>query len=303
MRRSRIAGQLGVGLSWGVALLLGTGCEEGESPAGAEQAALDLGSCLATDCTATEEGSVAEEPDFEACDEETAGTLQDELVFSSTRSAAAPDQIRVAPDGSLWVLSGARAYAAVVVKHYSDQGRLLGETPSLAPIYAETSFELSDDITIAESGHAFVTLYAVMAPAAGGKLDDFLALHELDSDAAPVRAPLTMKGIAQSQVVAGADGSVILAGDAFVPGPTTPAPHGIVARIDAGNADWIQTGVPSSAAAAGVTALAQLDGGVTAVLSQRAAVARAGGLFSGTYGVARFDEHGAWLDDVTLSTA
>ncbi|HYP86810.1 MAG TPA: hypothetical protein VEQ59_01620, partial [Polyangiaceae bacterium] len=91
-------------------------------------------------------------------------------------------------------------------------------------------------------------------------------------------------------------------GDALASGPTPAASHGVLARINAGKADWVQTGVPASDAAAGVTALALGQDGVTSVLSQRKSSTSAGGLFSTTYGIARFGDDGAWLTDLTLST-
>src|SRR6478609_1582964 len=97
MRKSKVLGRLGAGLGWGVSLLAWVGCQESEARVGPERASLDLGSCLGTDCATTGPGGAADEPDFQPCSIG-AATLQDELVFSATRSVVAPDQMRVAAD-------------------------------------------------------------------------------------------------------------------------------------------------------------------------------------------------------------
>ena len=285
------------------------GCGGGDVSAGRESASFNLSRCYGaqTQCDGMQSTVIAESA-LQACDD--AGTaLADELRFpvASGNGWTQEQKVRLGADGSVWILRRLAQSANelpstidVVLEHYTADGTLLGNTEALATQTPDGHVSMSDDLSVSGAGHALVAIYTDYAPTADSPLDEALTLHEYDGDLHAVRDPLRFRGVGHSKVMGGSAATFALAGDAL-----DNAAHGVLARVNDGAPDWIQTAVPSSGLGAGVgiAGLALDAAGVTSVLSQRNPHWEPGTPNQYSYGVARFDGNGNPLWDLVLPTA
>jgi hypothetical protein len=285
---------------WGLgAGLLVVGCSGSDVSVGQESAAFNLERCYggATKCAASAE-TIGIETGIRDCPEEQLGTLEEEQAFSPPPTGFQMDDFKVGPDGSIWALAGQGSQSDIVVARWSPDGMFVGVSEPLASQAEHTT--LSCALTLNGAGHALVSVYSVYAATADDALTERLMIHTLGSDLQKVREPLAFRGSGDSLVQGGAGDSFTLGGDA-----RNNAAHGVLARVTAGEPDWVQTAVPSSGlgAGVGVSALSVSADGEASVLAQRSPRWEPGAPDTYTYGVARFDESGNPLWNLILPTA
>jgi hypothetical protein len=264
---------------------------------GEEGSALNLNRCYGegTKCGAVPTATLGVDVGAPDCPTTQVDTLAEQLSFS----VGSAGRILAAPDGSLWTLTGgAFDPSAVVLAHYSADGALLGSTAPLARQATHT--DLIANLGVNAAGHALVSVYSVYARTADDELLEQHTLYEFDANLLPIREPILFLGAGASYLASEDGESFTLSGDA-----TNNEPHGVLARLTAGEPDWIQIGVPSSGAGAGVgvSALAISPEGESSVLAQRSPRWEPGAPDVFSYGIARFDKGGNLLWNLVLPTA
>lgn len=284
---------LGSLLSLGAGLLA-LGCGK-EGSARDNSGAFNLGSCYGTDCAASVRATVGAETEIRDCSDAPVGTVVEELAFQPAAGVPSTSKFTIGPDGSVWTLSGTGDSEEIVLSHYSAEGAYLGSTEPLAEREPYTS--LTPDLSVDSMGQALVSIYSVYAPTADDPLTERLVIHTIGADLAAVREPLLFRGSGDSLLVGGNGDSFVLAGNGL-----NNAPHGVLARLSGGEADWVQTAVPTSGrgAGVGVSALALSETGEASVLAQRSPRWEPGAPDEFRFGIARFDQNGAMLWNLEL---
>ncbi|HWA76504.1 MAG TPA: hypothetical protein VG937_29415 [Polyangiaceae bacterium] len=290
----RINGQRLISLVAFGAGLFAIGCGK-EGPAEDDSGAFNLGRCYGTDCAASVQATVGAETEIRDCSEAAVGTVEEELVFQAPASVPSTEKFTVGPDGSVWALSGLGDTDEIVLSHYSAEGVYLGSTEPLAVREPYTS--LTSNLSVDSTGQALVAIYSVYAPTADDPLTERLVIHTIAGDLSAAREPLLFRGSGDSLLAGGSGDSFVLAGNGL-----NNAPHGVLARFTGGEADWVQTAVPTSGlgAGVGVSALALSANGEAAVLAQRSPRWEPGAPDEFRFGIARFDQNGAMLWNLEL---
>lgn len=288
--RSRIALlALGAGL-WGA------GCGGNNVSVGQESAVFNLARCYETQCQASSP-SIGVETGIRDCPEVVLGALAAEQEYAPPPDAPRIDKFSVGLDGSVWTLSGPSNSDQIVLSHYSPEGLYLGST---APLSAGVDGWALTSLSVDSGGQVLVSLYASYAPTADYPVTELTVIHTFDSALKAVREPLYFRGSGESSLVGAGFDSFNIAGDA-----DDYAPRGVLARVVAGDAEWVQTAVPSSGthAGAGITALSVSPEGEASVLAQRSPRWEPGLPETRRFGVARFDALGALLWNLEMPTA
>jgi hypothetical protein len=293
--------KLGIGLSIVAPLMIGAwGCSGGEVSAGSEGSAINLGRCFGVECGSSVTSVLVAETAIADCGE-AAVTLATPLVLTAAEGSE-DSRVRVALDGSMWVLSTSRDsdldsdHTAVSLAHYSSDGALLGNSGSIYVSGEHTYMQL--DLGVDAAGNALVAIYTSEAENADVDPVELLTIHTFDLSLEPVGQPLLFRGMGETHIAGTQAGTFMLAGNA--PGGGA---HGILARINAGEPEWIQVGVPSSGSRAGVgvSEFALGPNGTSAVLAQRSP-RWDGGPDVYQYGISLFAGAGDMLWDLKLPT-
>jgi hypothetical protein len=279
----------GVGVG---APLLVLGCGDGNVSAGAEGDTINLARCFGADCSVSVQASEGAGSAAEPCGG-VEGTLQDAVRFDATPGVQWLS-LRVAPDGAVWV-SGKDTTTDLsapepVLMRYSADGELLGET-RVEGLMPHNTAELA--LAVDPAGHALLGIYTLFAPNADSELTERFNVYTFDEDLALVGEPLAFGGLAETQLLAASETTLVLAGNA-----QNNARRGVVARLTEREPDWIQTNVPAAGTSRiGVRGVVAAESGHITVLAQRHATSD-----HDEYGLTTFDSEGAPVWDLKLPT-
>lgn len=251
----RAAGLLALGF-------VAAGCSGSDVSAGAESDAVNLNRCYGADCGVRAQSLGGADVAAQPCGE-VEGPLADAMVFEEITGGLTVLAAVEGAEGTVWALqlergldSGNGAYNLV---RFSADGVRLG-TRQLSTESDHTVQQAA--LAVDATGIVTVAMYSVFAPNADSALTEELVLSSFDNDLASVGVPRSFRGMSTPRLQTGPSGSVWLAGNA-----AANASHGVVSRISQGEPDWIQTAVPATGTAIGVSGLSVADDGTAAVLA------------------------------------
>ena len=286
-------------VSLGALLLAATGCSGGDASAGSEGNAINLGRCYGANCGEQVQAVKVEDVPAASC-VDVGAELEEPLSFEVI-DGARPAGIRIAPDGTVWVLERSDGMppsggASLSLAHFSIDGVLLGTT---GVVTSESDHVWTEqDLAVDAAGVATVAVYTNFAETADSEVIEELKLFSFDAELQSMGAPLVFHGVAVPKL-AGADaGTYWLAGNAV-----GNKSHGVVSRVEGREPVWIQTGVPTSGngAGVGVSGLAVASDGTSAILAQRSP-RWSGGPDVYRYGIATYDAAGKPIWNMELPT-
>lgn len=251
---ARATGLLALGLVAG-------GCSGRDVSAGAESDAVNLNRCYGADCGIRAQSLGGSEVAAKPCGD-VEGPLADPLMIEEIQGGLTVLAAIEGAEGSVWALLSEREgrdYATTSLVHYAADGvriasREVGAEAEHTILRAAVALDTTGVVTVA--------VYSSYAPNADSAVTEVLELTSFDTDLTPLDAPLRFRGVAAPLMLGGPGGSVWLAGNA-----QGTAPHGVVSRISEREPDWIQTAVPASGTAIGVSGLAVADDGTAAILA------------------------------------
>jgi hypothetical protein len=242
--------------------LVATGCGGSDVSAGAESDAVNLNRCYGADCGVRAQSLGGEAIAAQPCGD-VEGPLADPVLFEGIQPGVTALAAVAGDEGSVWALlsegGGRYGYATINLVHYAADGTRLasqpvGEQSEHSVLRAAVAVDEADRVTLG--------LYSSYAPNADSEVTEVLELSSFDGDLNLLDTPLRFRGVAEPLLQGGPGGSIWLAGRA-----QANAFHGVVSRISEREPDWIQTAVPASGNAIGVSGFAVADDGTSAVLA------------------------------------
>lgn len=251
----RAAGLLALGF-------VAAGCSGTDVSAGAESDAVNLSRCYGADCGVRAQSLGGTEVAAQPCGE-VEGPLADPLMIEGIEGGLTVLAAVEGAEGSVWALQTERGLSKengpLNLVHFAADGARLA-TLQVGGEADHTVLQAA--LAVDATGIVTVGVYSSYAPTADSTLSEELELSSYDNDLAPVGTPRRFRGMSTPQLLGGPSGSIWLAGNA-----AANAAHGVVSRISQGEPDWIQTAVPASGNAIGVSGLAVADDGTAAVLA------------------------------------
>lgn len=278
--------------------LAATGCSgSSKVSAGAESDAVNLNRCFGADCGLKAQSLSGEDVLARPCGE-VEGPLADPVVFEEIEAGLTVMAAVEGSEGSVWALQVERGLSRgegpLNLVHFAGDGSRLGTVP----VGSEADHTVVQAaLAIDPTGLVTVGVYSAYAPTADSDVAEELELSTFDSDLVAVGTPVKFRGMSTPQLMGGPSGSIWLAGNA-----AANAAHGVVSRVSQGEPDWIQTAVPASGTAIGVSGLAVADDGNAAVLAGLTAKWSGTGPDIMKLGISTFDVTGKPLWTLKLPT-
>lgn len=277
--------------------LVAVGCSGSAVSAGSESDAVNLNRCYGADCGVRAQSLGGDEVSAQPCGG-VEGPLADPVVFEGIEAGLTVLAAVEGAEGNVWALQIERGldkgYGALnLVRFGADGARLatlqVGDEADHTILQAALAVDATGIVTIG--------IYSGYAANADSAVVEELELSSYDSDLAALGTARRFRGMSAPQLLGGPSGSIWLAGNA-----AANAAHGVVSRISQGEPDWIQTAVPASGTATGVSGLAVADDGTAAILAGLSPKWSGTGPDVMKVGIATFDATGKPLWTLKLPT-
>lgn len=281
---------------------LQAGCSGEDVSTGNVGNVLDGSHCFAAGCDDHADVMTLPAPPHVTCDTTLAGSfVEDFRVDDKLGSVLA---LRVAPDGTLWVLhddvssSIGNGHSIWLVHHDAD-GAELAQTPKIGQGSAMTTAQLSVDA----HGNAWLAVYRNQAgPTADDDYTESVTLRGYDYDGEPVGPARAFSALAGAVAFVSADGEATVAGSA-----AHYLPRGTVLRLDAnGDVLWTQPNIRTNGTnqGPGLAALVVHSDGSSTVLAERSrSYGGTNPMGLAVFGLARVGDDGSSVWEGVLDTS